>query len=68
MNEHAAVLLTQAAYSLQRAEQCRETLDIEGTTTTDRHGKITAHPLVKVELEHRQLVARMYSQFGFLDD
>jgi hypothetical protein len=68
LDEHAAILVTQAAFTLQRAEQARESLDSEGEVYTDAHGKQLASPLVKIEIDHRQLFARLFQQLGFLQD
>lgn len=68
LDDHAAILVTQAAFSLQRAEQCRETLDSDGATYSDTHGKHFASPLVKIELDHRALFARLFRECGFLQE
>jgi hypothetical protein len=65
-DHQSLTLLAQACYSLARAEQARERLDLEGMTVTDRTGKMQPHSCIKIELEHRQLFVRICKELGFL--
>ena len=42
-------LLSQAMEARMRARQCREVVQREGQTVTDRKGTVRAHPLLSVE-------------------
>jgi hypothetical protein len=42
-------LLCQALEARQRARECREVVQREGPTVTDRKGTVRAHPLLAVE-------------------
>lgn len=57
-------LLTEALGSLDRAEQARRQLDIDGLTTTTRLGELKAHPLILVERDARNTFARLMKQLG----
>lgn len=46
---YQAKQLDEAVYYLQRAEDCRKTLDQVGLTTTNARNAVVPHPLVKVE-------------------
>ena len=47
-------LLTTAMEAHQRCRVCREAIDRDGLTTTDRHGVLIPHPLLRSEGSARQ--------------
>ncbi len=62
-------LLRVALELLDRADRARETVALEGlTTTTRRSGAVHVHPLVKVEREARQQFIKAWLALGFQHD
>jgi P27 family predicted phage terminase small subunit len=46
--------LSVACGALDRMSECRDVIKAEGLTLQDRHGKVFAHPLLKIEAAARQ--------------
>jgi hypothetical protein len=65
MSPGRLVLLQTALESLDRAEEARQAVAVQGmTSVTERTGAVHCNPLLKVERESRQLFARIWAQLG----
>ena len=53
VNPASVRLLRTACESFQRAQQCREAIDLEGLTLPDRFGQAKPHPLLAAERDAR---------------
>jgi phage terminase small subunit len=53
--EHHVLLLTKAAEQLDRGEEARERITLDGSYQHDRYGVLREHPAVKVE--HAAMIA-----------
>ena len=59
------VTFAQCLYALQRADQARKAIDDEGLTTTSKRGGMHhPNPLLRVELQNRQLFVKLWAQLG----
>ena len=59
------VPFAQCLYALQRADQARKAIDEQGLTTTSKRGGMHhLNPLLRVELQNRQLSVKLWTQLG----
>lgn len=59
-------LIEEALRALDRADQARAAVDLEGLTfTTETTKAVHIHPLVRVERESRQLFNKIWVELGF---
>lgn len=60
------VLVQEALYALDRADQARALLTQEGlATTTKTTGAVHLHPAAKLERESRALFSKLWAELGF---
>jgi P27 family predicted phage terminase small subunit len=59
LDDHHLVLLESACRALDRAGAAAAVLERSGLTVTNKRGELRAHPLVGVERDARQLMARL---------
>jgi phage terminase small subunit len=55
----SVLLLSTLAEAWDRARACREALDGQSLTITDKHGGVKVHPLIVEERNCREQVARL---------
>jgi hypothetical protein len=60
--DHHRELLRLALEALDRCEQAREVLAVEGITFVDRFGSPKAHPCVAIERDARLAAARLWRE------
>jgi phage terminase small subunit len=59
------VTFAQCLYALQRADQARKAIDEQGLTTTSKRGGMHhLNPLLRVELQNRQMFVKLWAQLG----
>ena len=56
-------VLTEAARSLDRIDQCREAIEKDGLFVEGQRGKVS-HPAARLEQQHRSLVLQACRQLG----
>jgi phage terminase small subunit len=61
---HALRLLEEACTAVDRAEQARKVLAVEGTLYHDRFGAPRAHPAVKTEADSQVRAARLFRELS----
>jgi P27 family predicted phage terminase small subunit len=64
----AEELLRMLVEAVDRRDQARQVLDVEGLTITDSRGVIRAHPCVAIEASSRTAAARLMAQLGLMED
>lgn len=57
-------LLLEAARCLERIDQAREAIAVDGLFTSDRFGQPKAHPAVEVEATNRRLFRSLVRELG----
>jgi phage terminase small subunit len=63
----ARELLRLACEAMDRAEQARAQLDVDGLTITDRYGQVKPHPAASIEVQNRTAVARLLRELRVTD-
>ncbi|HUN95151.1 MAG TPA: hypothetical protein VMU69_02800 [Bradyrhizobium sp.] len=65
LDDHHLLLLTKAMEAQDLAEKCREILDKEGLTYTDRFGAPRARPEAKILNDSRNALKNIFRELGF---
>lgn len=68
LEDHDLNLLVLACEALDRGEQARQRLAVEGVVFTDRFGCPRAHPCVSIERDSRLAYARLLRELCLNDD
>jgi phage terminase small subunit len=64
LDNHHVILLTKACESLDRIEEAREIIKMDGLTFLDRFGSPRANPAVAIERDNKIRVARLFRELG----
>ena len=67
LQDHEQMLLTSAAETWDRIQECREVLDEEGVTYTDRFGQPKPRPEVSMERLQKLAFAKLIKALDLVD-